>query len=539
MVAEERFAEQRSVKSTDDDSLSKYQDALQDLDLDTAPEAREYLLRVLGMNPTEADEELLRASLPRTMHHAYYTNHMKPWIQIKTHNRHNQHARAERGPPQVVGERAGTNHSQVPHPGLYAVRMNNPKFPVGVRSTMYPQYENRSNQSTPQNKQHRSRSKKWTRRRVNGKWTKVPVKQPAPKMSDAEKLLKEVNELTTQLFEQRLNYWMKEAKYVADTEYQPKEPRINHAKNSPHYQRYLAAMEKCKHPTKRCIIKAQIHAHRVNSTYQDLLRKNSDKVGTGKIHLTYSTPGTHPEAMAIAVRMRDSQPDEYLKTFIRDINPTSKEYQEIKRLEGHYLDAREELDECNRAIKEDKDKQRNRNTVQANPRNKHKKYPNYAATAREQARRNSKERARRTTYEEVINPTLLHPPIWHMYRHPRHEQHQRSQQQPMHQAMMAMTPPKDDTPPNLLTSLEEQEQQEPAEVTNVTLDTDDNSNISDLQRQLRQRHRIQLGALSTSDITQPGGGEPTNQTQQTNSTQQSQQTQTQTRGNRRKQARSQ
>jgi hypothetical protein len=62
------------------------------------------------------------------MHHAYYTNHMKPWIQIKTHNRHNQHARAERGPPQVVGEQAGTNHSQVPHPGLYAVRMNNPKF---------------------------------------------------------------------------------------------------------------------------------------------------------------------------------------------------------------------------------------------------------------------------------------------------------------------------------------------------------------------------------------------------------------------------
>ena len=217
MVAEDRFVEQRSKKSTDDDSLSKYQDALQDLDLDTAPEAREYLLRVLGMNPTEADEELLRASLPSTMHHAYYTNHMKPWIQIKTHNRHNQHARAERGPPQVVGERAGTNHSQVPHPGLYAVRMNNTKFPVGVRSTMYPQYENRSNQPTPQNKQHRSRSKKWIRRRVNGKWTKVPVKQPTPKMSNAEKLLKEVNELTTQLFQERLNYWMKEAEYVAES----------------------------------------------------------------------------------------------------------------------------------------------------------------------------------------------------------------------------------------------------------------------------------------------------------------------------------
>ena len=206
MVAEERFAEQRSMKSTDDDSLSKYQDALQDLDLDTAPEAREYLLRVLRMNPSEADEELLRASLPSTMHHAYYTNHMKPWIQIKTHNRHNQHARAERGPPQVVGERAGTNHSQVTHPGLYAARMNNPKFPVGVRSTMYNQFENRSNQSTPQNNQDRPRSKKWIRRKINGKWTKVPVKQLAPKMSDAEKLLKEVNELTTQLFEERLNY---------------------------------------------------------------------------------------------------------------------------------------------------------------------------------------------------------------------------------------------------------------------------------------------------------------------------------------------
>jgi hypothetical protein len=186
-------------------------------------------------------------------------------------------------------------------------------------------------------------------------------------MSDAEKLLKEVNELTTQLFQERLNYWMKEAEYVADTEHQPENQprklRANHVKSSPHYQRYLNAMEKCKHPTKRNIIKAQIHVHRVNSTYQDLLRKNSDKVGTGKIHLTYSTPGIHPEAMAIAVRVRDSQPDQNMKTFISAINPTSNKYQEIKRLEGHYLNAREELDECYRAIKEDRDKKRTRNTV--------------------------------------------------------------------------------------------------------------------------------------------------------------------------------